>query len=133
VRVLDLAERLVARAGMRLGRDVAVAFTGLRPGERLQEQLSLPGEDVVASRHPMLYVVRPPAPDAARAAAFEERLDRLAEAALAGSDAGVVRALCDLLPEYRPSVEQEKRLADAPPEPPSRATPLAVLTGGAGS
>ena len=39
VRIVDLAERLVRLSGLEPGRDIDIAFTGIRPGERLQETL----------------------------------------------------------------------------------------------
>ena len=109
VKVMDVARRLTARAGLRLGTDVPVQFTGLRPGERLQEQMSYPDETVSRSRFPGMFVARG---STVTLSSIEDQLDALAEAALAGGEPKVVRALCDLLPEYRPSAEQEYRFFD---------------------
>jgi FlaA1/EpsC-like NDP-sugar epimerase len=57
VRILDLAKRLVARAG----RDVEIVFTGLRPGEKLTEVLVSQDEVGVIKRHPLIsHVPVPP-------------------------------------------------------------------------
>jgi FlaA1/EpsC-like NDP-sugar epimerase len=107
VRVIDLAERLCAAAGLRLQSDVPVQFVGLRPGERLQEQMARPDEPVSReSTHAKLFAVRLGA-----ATPIDDALDRLAEAALAGRDAAVVRVLRELVSEYRPSVEHDLRWA----------------------
>jgi FlaA1/EpsC-like NDP-sugar epimerase len=51
VRIVDLAERIIGMAGLQSGRDIAVEFTGLRPGEKLTEQLSSDHESVHATTH----------------------------------------------------------------------------------
>ncbi len=60
VRIVDLAERIIGLAG----RDVDIVFTGLRPGERLTEQLHSEVEAVYATSHPKLHLVRGPVPPA---------------------------------------------------------------------
>jgi FlaA1/EpsC-like NDP-sugar epimerase len=64
VRILDLAKRLVARAG----RDVEIVFTGLRPGEKLNEVLFSEDEVGVIKRHPLISHVPVPPLDPAQLA-----------------------------------------------------------------
>ncbi len=52
LRIVDLAERLVRLKGLRPGRDVPFVYTGLRPGEKLREELSGEWEELVATDHP---------------------------------------------------------------------------------
>lgn len=56
VRVLDVAERLIARSG----KDVEVVFTGLRPGEKMHEELFGPGEEDRRPFHPLIAHVEVP-------------------------------------------------------------------------
>ena len=57
VKIVDVARTLIDLSGRR---DIDVVFTGLRPGEKLAEELFTPGEDVVRSSHPLIsQVVRP--------------------------------------------------------------------------
>ncbi len=57
LRIVDLAERLVRLRGLRPGRDVAIEYIGLRPGERLHEQLAGAGERLVDSEQPCVLRV----------------------------------------------------------------------------
>ncbi len=59
VRIIELAERLIAESG----RDIEIVFTGLRPGEKLAEELFSPTEQPMASAHPLISrVAVPPVP-----------------------------------------------------------------------
>ncbi|HUP19404.1 MAG TPA: nucleoside-diphosphate sugar epimerase/dehydratase [Gemmatimonadota bacterium] len=51
IRIVDLAHRLITLAGKRPGEDVEIVFTGLRPGEKLHEDLVAPGESVQPTPH----------------------------------------------------------------------------------
>jgi FlaA1/EpsC-like NDP-sugar epimerase len=52
VSILELAERMIRLRGLRVGADVRVEIVGLRPGEKMHEQLLFPTETAVATRHP---------------------------------------------------------------------------------
>lgn len=56
VRIVELAERLIAESG----RNVDIVFTGLRPGEKLQEELFAPDEDSRPTTHPLISGVEVP-------------------------------------------------------------------------
>jgi len=57
VRIVDLADRIITLAGMRTGRDIAIEFTGLRPGEKLTEVLHAGDESVRPTAHPKISQV----------------------------------------------------------------------------
>ena len=66
VRIVELAERLIAESG----KQVEVVYTGLRPGEKLAEELFGPDEDSEPSEHPLISCVAvPPVPADVLAAA----------------------------------------------------------------
>ncbi len=76
VRIVDLAERFLRQHGLRPGVDVAIRFTGARPGEKLFEELAHLGDEAVATGHADIRVWRTAAvPAAAERAAG--RLDGL--------------------------------------------------------
>jgi len=52
VRIVDVAEQVVRLKGLRLGRDIAVQVVGLRPGEKLREELCSADETLVPTAHP---------------------------------------------------------------------------------
>jgi FlaA1/EpsC-like NDP-sugar epimerase len=47
VRIVDLAEKMIRLQGLRVGQDIPIVYTGLRPGERLHEVLSAPDEQLL--------------------------------------------------------------------------------------
>lgn len=56
VRILDLAEEMITLSGLRPYVDMDIVFTGLRPGEKLFEELELSGEQISKTRHPKIFI-----------------------------------------------------------------------------
>ncbi|GAB5555119.1 MAG: nucleoside-diphosphate sugar epimerase/dehydratase [Saprospiraceae bacterium] len=54
VRINDLAEKMIQIAGLRPGHDIKIVYTGLRPGEKLYEELLDDGENTLATHHPKI-------------------------------------------------------------------------------
>ncbi|MCB0598863.1 MAG: polysaccharide biosynthesis protein [Lewinellaceae bacterium] len=54
VRIVDLAEKMIQMAGLSLGKDIQIAFTGLRPGEKLNEELLDEQEGIIPTHHPKI-------------------------------------------------------------------------------
>jgi FlaA1/EpsC-like NDP-sugar epimerase len=100
VRILDLARKMILLSGLRPGEDIPIEFCGIRPGEKLYEELSAYEEDTVATRHPQIRVFAGPR-------SSPEMLNRgLAQlrAAVEHGDAGAaVLCLKELVPDYNPS------------------------------
>jgi FlaA1/EpsC-like NDP-sugar epimerase len=65
VRILDVAERLIRLSGRIPGRDVPIVITGVRPGEKMAEDIVAPEEEQLPSGHPAIVVSRPPVPSRA--------------------------------------------------------------------
>ena len=131
VKIVDLARDLISLSGLRPGDDIEIRFTGMRPGEKLFEELATDGEDMDKTRHPKIFIgrFRPYGWDDVNAGL--ERLSRHTD----GNDVGRIRAaFIALVPEYAPSVAKPLPGAEPPPEPkieeepvrPSREVQLAV-------
>jgi FlaA1/EpsC-like NDP-sugar epimerase len=56
VRILDLARDTIRLSGLKPDEDIAIVFTGIRPGEKLFEELQTTGEGIERTRHPQIFV-----------------------------------------------------------------------------
>jgi FlaA1/EpsC-like NDP-sugar epimerase len=95
-----LARQMILLAGKTPGVDVEIQFTGLRPGEKLFEELFHPGEVLGASRHEKLFLANSREIDWQR---FEIDLEQLEEACARVDEALVRRLLAMVVPEFGPS------------------------------
>ncbi|MDI6857854.1 MAG: nucleoside-diphosphate sugar epimerase/dehydratase [Dehalococcoidia bacterium] len=74
VKIADLAERMIRSKGFEPGRDMEIVFTGLRPGEKLRDDLVGEGEALQPTAHPKVFAARGPA-----VCPSDELLRRIAE------------------------------------------------------
>ena len=58
VRILDMAQNLIRLSGLEPGRDIPVELIGLRPGERLEEELVKEEEELIASEHAKIFILK---------------------------------------------------------------------------
>jgi len=100
VRIQDMARRMIRLAGKRPDIDVRIEFTGLRPGEKLFEELFHADEKSSETSVAGIKLARSRAADLA---ALRAELDRLETLAKSGDEAALLAALRALVPEYRPA------------------------------
>ncbi len=74
IKIADLAERMIRSKGLEPGRDMEIVFTGLRPGEKIRDDLLGEGEHLTPTSHPKVFLADGPSPCPA-----EELLRRIAE------------------------------------------------------
>jgi FlaA1/EpsC-like NDP-sugar epimerase len=98
VRIVDLARDMIRLSGLKEGRDIEIRFSGLRPGEKLYEELYDPGEERLPTPHPKIFRAkhRPASLDN-----LTKAIERLLETAQKNPHE-VVEGLKLLIPEYRP-------------------------------
>jgi FlaA1/EpsC-like NDP-sugar epimerase len=98
VRVLDLAHDIIELSGLAVGHDIDVVFTGIRPGEKLVEELHLEGEEYEATLHEKIRTVRQVAD------LLPERLDRAVTSLIAAAQSDnrrrIMAGLRLLVPEF---------------------------------
>ena len=58
VKILDLATNMVIQKGLKVGIDINIEFTGLRPGEKLYEELLLDSEDLLQTYNDLIYIAK---------------------------------------------------------------------------
>jgi FlaA1/EpsC-like NDP-sugar epimerase len=106
VKIIDLARSLIRLAG-KSEKQVAIQFTGLRPGEKLSEDLFYPTEEILATSHPKIK--------RARGCWIEwpELLQNLEDLrdSVVGSDAEICAKIKAIIPEYSGRDGQETRLS----------------------
>jgi FlaA1/EpsC-like NDP-sugar epimerase len=54
VKIIDLAKKMIQLSGLELGKDIEIKFTGLRPGEKLYEELLAKEENTMPTHHPQI-------------------------------------------------------------------------------
>ena len=106
VRIVDLAADMIRLSGLRVGEDVEIEFTGLRPGEKLYEELHADGEKHLPTRHPKIMIADRERRDAALVAGAIEELEALAN----GSHSQVLDCLRRIVLEYVPPEERKDEL-----------------------
>jgi FlaA1/EpsC-like NDP-sugar epimerase len=111
VRIMDLANNMIRLAGLVPGEDIEIRITGLRPGEKLFEELQLGGEDILPTPHEKIRRFRSAPPDAMSVARWLERLRIL----LMYGDVDALKThLVLLVPEYQGSVAVKGREETGP-------------------
>jgi FlaA1/EpsC-like NDP-sugar epimerase len=98
VKIVDLAHELIRRNGLQAGRDIEVRFSGIRPGEKLYEELACDYEQAVPTGHDKIRVWQLPT---ASADELDEMLAIL-QTAITGDRHAAVTALARCVPEYQP-------------------------------
>ncbi|MEN6626350.1 MAG: nucleoside-diphosphate sugar epimerase/dehydratase [Candidatus Sumerlaeia bacterium] len=97
VKIVDLARNLITLSGLEPGVDIAIQFTGLRPGEKMFEELLTTEQYRQPTTHEKIFRCEQPDYDWDWLA---ERLDKLEACADAGDNAGIRHLLDELIPDY---------------------------------
>lgn len=98
IKILRLAEEIIRLSGLRVHQDIEIVFTGLRPGEKLHEELLLPAEGMMPTRHAKIKIAHSTPYDAEM---LLEQMERLYLATRQMDRHRVLGALAEIVPEYR--------------------------------
>ncbi len=109
VRIIDLAEELIRLSGLTPYEDIDIVVTGLRPGEKLFEELLIDGEGILPTTHSKIKVLAPVHIDMQP---VRDELDRLYEVTRSHSVHELMESLKRLVPEFKPSYSF---IGEAPP------------------
>jgi FlaA1/EpsC-like NDP-sugar epimerase len=113
VKIVDLARDLIRLSGFRPD-EIEVTFSGVRPGEKLFEELSADEEKANKTRHPKIFVGQTSAPQLPEVV---RKLELLSQALQHAEARRLVQALGELVVEYRPNREDsEPKSLTAPNE-----------------
>lgn len=100
VRILDLATEMVRLAGKEPGIDIELKPLGLRPGDKLHEELLSSSEGVRSTKHKKIFIAEP---DRVESEGLDEAIDQLADLAVIPNREGIVELLQTIVPEYQAS------------------------------
>jgi FlaA1/EpsC-like NDP-sugar epimerase len=101
VRIVDMARDLIRLSGFEPDVDIKITFIGLRPGEKLYEELITEGEGIVPTTHEKIMVLRGKTCDSAR---LNGAIETLAELAQEQEEAGIRAKLAEIVDDYRPAM-----------------------------
>ena len=107
VKIVDLARNLILLSGLRPDEDVKIEFTGMRPGEKLYEELSSLLEDTVPTEHEKIRIF---VGDAIEEENIQGWLDTLREISEARDMGRLVVALKEIVLDYNPSTHLLRRV-----------------------
>ncbi|MFN8536640.1 MAG: nucleoside-diphosphate sugar epimerase/dehydratase [Thermomicrobiales bacterium] len=110
VKIVDLARDVIELSGLEPGRDIQIAFTGLRPGEKLYEELFDPDENYGRTRHAKIFTANNA--DRFVPLHLDDAVARLRAAAHAHDRAAIVAELLDLVPGFQPRTTDEPPAAE---------------------
>ncbi len=97
IKIVDLARKMIKLAGFVPGKDLEIKFTGLRPGEKLYEELLNKKEEVIPTHHKKILIAKVAEYDFY---AVNKAIDHLLEEAYQSNDENVVRQMKRIVPEY---------------------------------
>jgi len=98
VKIVDLARKMIQLSGLVENRDIKIVYTGLRPGEKLYEELLASAENTTATHHPQILIGK------VKQYNFEEinqKIDELIKLFNTQNNVDIVSAMKDLVPEFK--------------------------------
>jgi len=99
VKIVDLARKMIQLAGLEEGKDVSITFTGLRPGEKLYEELLADTENLLPTHHPKILIGK------TREYSFqqvEKNIRELMELFSLQHNEHIIQKLKEIIPEFQP-------------------------------
>ena len=99
IRIVDLARDLIRLSGFEPERDIPIQFIGLRPGEKLYEELITEGEGIVATNHDKILVLKGNTRDRN---ALNTKIDELLAVTGTYDATAIKKKLKEIVPEYTP-------------------------------
>ena len=97
VKIVDLAKKMIKLSGLQLGKDIQIAFTGLRPGEKLYEELLANKENTIPTPHPQIMVAKVREYDHEEA---NTKINGFIELIKEQDNTAVVRLMKEIVPEF---------------------------------
>ncbi len=97
IKIIDLAMKMIKLSGLRLSKDIDVIFTGLRPGEKLHEELLSTEEYSIPTHHPKILIAKV---KEERFDAIKKTIDELIVTAYQNDELELVGTMKNIVPEF---------------------------------
>ncbi len=107
VKIIDLARKMIKLSGLTEGKDIQLVYTGLRPGEKLYEELLADAENTMATHHPQILIGKVKEYDFEE---IKEKINRLIRLFDAQNNVEIVALMKDIVPEYVSNNSEYERL-----------------------
>lgn len=107
VKIADMARKMIKLSGFEPDVDIKIQYTGLRPGEKLYEELLISGEDNLPTHHPKILiakVINQSKED------IDQKLNELIDLAFTENNANIVSKMKEILPEYKSANSEFEKL-----------------------
>lgn len=97
IKIVDLAKKMIKLSGLELGKDIQIKFTGLRPGEKLYEELLNDKENTLPTHHPQIMIAKVQNYDLSE---ISEKITTLLSIIDNQNDVEIVTKMKDIVPEF---------------------------------
>jgi FlaA1/EpsC-like NDP-sugar epimerase len=118
VKIADMARDLISLSGFQPDVDIEIKYVGLRPGEKLYEELITEGEGIQPTRHRDIMVLR--ADQCVSLQRLEAQIDGLVQLAQNQDETGIKLKLAEIVPEYQPRID-DPAVGEKTPRAPAEA------------
>ncbi|MDJ0889000.1 MAG: nucleoside-diphosphate sugar epimerase/dehydratase [Desulfobacterales bacterium] len=105
VKIDDMARDLIKLSGFEPETEIPIAYTGLRPGEKLHEELITADENLQATPHQKILVLQPQSCDLS---ALSEAIDALVRISATRESTAIRQKLMEIVPDYKPNAEMKR-------------------------
>ena len=100
VKILDLAEDLIRLAGLEVGKDIEIKFTGIRPGEKLYEELLTASEGITATKNKKIFIAKP---EEVNEKELMAQIEELKTASMTANPREVIEKYKAIVPTFSPN------------------------------
>jgi FlaA1/EpsC-like NDP-sugar epimerase len=98
VKIIDLAKKMINLSGLEIGKDIEIVFTGLRPGEKLFEELLNDQENTMPTHHPQIMIGKIREYETEK---VHSQINELIELFAFQDNSRIVKGMKELVPEYK--------------------------------
>jgi FlaA1/EpsC-like NDP-sugar epimerase len=96
VKIVDLAKKMIQLSGLELGKDIELSFTGLRPGEKLYEELLANEENTMPTHHQKILIAKTRVENDEQVVAIQTLIDLSVQQ----ENEAIVRQMKKIVPEF---------------------------------